>query len=55
MDVKERIEFVKGRLKYLKWYHVDGDDYPFGSGTVQEAKRRFRKELKTLKAQLNGK
>lgn len=50
MNIKKRIEFIKARLHYFKMYHVNGDDNPFGSGTVGEAKRRFRAELKTLTA-----
>ena len=48
MDIKNRIEFIKNRLNYFKMYHSNGDDNPFGSGTVGEAKKRFRAELKIL-------
>lgn len=53
-DIKAQIKQINSRLDYLKMYHSNGDENPWGWGTVREAKRNLRDRKKALQEQLKS-
>lgn len=51
-EIRETIKKIDARLSHLKLYHSNGDDNPWGWGTVSDAKRTLRNRKKQLKEQL---
>lgn len=47
-EMKEQVAKINAKLNYLKIYHVNGDDNPWGSGSVADIKRTLRYRKKCL-------
>lgn len=53
-EIKERIKKITSQLSYLKEIHANGDDNPWGWGTVLDAKKELRARKKALQEQLKA-
>ncbi len=51
-EIKEAIKCINTRLAYYKRYHSDGDDNPFGYGSVANAKANLHQRKKQLQEKL---
>lgn len=51
-ETRKELMRVNGRLNYLKQHHSNGDDNPYGYGTVGDAKANLRHRKKELQARL---
>lgn len=52
-DIRKEIKSINARLAYLKQFHANGDDNPYGYGTVANAKAELRNRKKRLQGRLN--
>ena len=51
-EIREQIKKIDSKLAYLKMYHSNYDDNPWGWGTVSEEKRNLRNRKKELQENL---
>ena len=52
-EIKNEIKSINARLDYLKQFHANGDDSPYGYGTVANAKEELRYRKKRLQTIAN--